>query len=150
MNPLLRGMTRVFNLRPGSSVDNRTDLEIALENINEVVESVIPSVPPSNLGNLIRAQAGGEYGKNTFLVSLAREVDILEYQQTLALENLSKAKSAHTEAVVTTLRDIAAEMEADYEERTAQSGSYGQTKIRAALKMGAGMLRNRADRLFGF
>lgn len=45
------------------------------------------------------------------------------------------------------LREAAAEMEAEYEERTAKSGAYGQMKIRAALRMGAGMVRNRADLL---
>lgn len=45
------------------------------------------------------------------------------------------------------LRDAADEMEAEYEERTTNSGAYGQTKIRAALLMGAGMVRDRADRL---
>lgn len=45
------------------------------------------------------------------------------------------------------LRDAAGEMEAEYEERTAKSGAYGQTKIRAALLMGAGMVRKRAARL---
>lgn len=45
------------------------------------------------------------------------------------------------------LREAADEMEAEYEERTAKSGAYGQTKIRAALLMGAGMVRSRATRL---
>lgn len=45
------------------------------------------------------------------------------------------------------LREAASEMDAEYEERTAKSGAYGQTKIRAALLMGAGMVRDRADRI---
>jgi hypothetical protein len=45
------------------------------------------------------------------------------------------------------LRDLSAEMSAEYEARTAKAGAYGQMKIRAALLTGAGYARERADRL---
>lgn len=51
------------------------------------------------------------------------------------------------EVAATALTEAADEMDADYEERTVKSGAYGQTKIRAALLMGAGMVRNRADKI---
>ena len=45
------------------------------------------------------------------------------------------------------LRDAAADMDAEYEARTAKVGSYGQMKIRAALLTGAGYARKRADQI---
>ena len=47
------------------------------------------------------------------------------------------------------LEDLAADLSAEYEARTAKVGSYGQTKIRAALLTGAGYARERATRLRG-
>lgn len=48
---------------------------------------------------------------------------------------------------VQALRDAAGDMDAEYEERTAKVGAYGQTKIRAALLTGAGYARKRADQI---
>jgi hypothetical protein len=45
------------------------------------------------------------------------------------------------------LRDAAGDMDAEYEDRTAKVGAYGQMKIRAALLTGAGYARKRADQI---
>lgn len=64
-----------------------------------------------------------------------------------AVVSREEFEEALAEARAQALREAADEMEAEYEERTAKSGAYGQMKIRAALLMGAGMVRNRADRM---
>lgn len=65
-----------------------------------------------------------------------------------ALAAFDRWLAAHDrEVAAKALRDAADEMRAEYEERTAKVGSYGQTKIRAALLTASGMCSNRADRI---